>query len=200
MPKIVDKTSKRKKIAKIAMDLFAKKSFEITSIREITLSAGIGKGTFYDYFKDKEDLLNEIVHLMFAQWTKIIISKIKGIDDPLIQLKVLLKEGAKLEGDEKQLMIIYVDLWRRTVSLNESSDYIESFQNYLLNYKKALTNIIETAKIQGKIRNDADSEGIASGILALIDGLCMHHMILKTKIDIDAISNTIFKTLLNGIQ
>ena len=76
MPKIVDKNKKRSEIARVAMRLFARKGFENTPIRKITAQADIGKGSFYDYFADKEDILNEIVQLMFADWTEWVASKI----------------------------------------------------------------------------------------------------------------------------
>ena len=94
MPKIVDKPLKRKKIAKLAMELFARDGFENTPIRKITAHAGIGKGTFYDYFTDKDDILHEIVQIMFEDWTEFMIQKIRNTDNPLDQLFTLLKEGA----------------------------------------------------------------------------------------------------------
>ena len=106
MPKIVDKQARRKEIAKTAMNLFAQKGFDSTSIREITSCAGMGKGSFYDYFKDKEDLLNETVHVLFSEWSAALALKIKDIDDPVMQLQRLLQEGAKLGDELEQLMIV----------------------------------------------------------------------------------------------
>jgi AcrR family transcriptional regulator len=200
MPKIVDKASRRKEIAYIAMRLFAHRGYEKTSIREITSEAGMGKGTFYDYFKDKEDILNEIVHLLFAEWTGILVEKLTNIKDPIAQLSVLLKEGAKLGDRFEQLMITYIDIWRRSVSQKEGGEFIKSFQYFLLNSKKAIADIIEKAKVQGKIRKDIDSSVIATVLLALIDGFCLHHMILRPNMDVDTISDSFFNTLMNGMK
>ena len=106
MPKIVDKPLRRSEIARKAMGLFAKNGFESTPIRQITAHAGIGKGTFYDYFVDKEDILYEIVELMFSDWTEFIIAKIGHMDDPLNQLVTLVKEGSSLGDTFEQMMII----------------------------------------------------------------------------------------------
>lgn len=38
------------------LDLFASQGFHATTVDEITKAAGVAKGTFYNYFKTKEDL------------------------------------------------------------------------------------------------------------------------------------------------
>ena len=199
-PKIVDKDKKRTEIAKTALALFARQGYETTAVREIAAAVGMGKGTFYDYFKDKEDLLNEIVHLLFAEWTGVLVEKLNGIKDPVAQLSVLLKEGAKLGDRFEQMMITYIDIWRRSVSQKEGGEFIKSFQYFLLNSKKAIADIIEKAKVQGKIRKGIDSSVIATVLLALIDGFCLHHMILRPNMDVDTISDSFFNTLMNGMK
>ena len=200
MPKIVDKAFKRKEIAKIAMELFAQNGFDGTAIREITVRAGMGKGTFYDYFANKEELLGEVVHLMFLEWTELIISKLKEVKDPLSQLETLLKEGAKLGDEFEQLMILYVDVWRRSVRKKGSKKFNRRFQSFLLDSKTVVAEIIENAKTQGMIREEVDSNVIAIILIALVDGLCLHYMVLKPEINIDGICETFFDTLLQGMK
>lgn len=55
------KLSKRIKLIDSAYSLFLEKGVNITAIDEIVKRAGVAKGTFYLYFKDKYDLLDEIV-------------------------------------------------------------------------------------------------------------------------------------------
>jgi len=199
MPKIVDKVAKRIEIARIAMALFAKKGFENTSIREITKAAGMGKGTFYDYFSNKEEILKEIVHIMFTDWTEAIVAKLGDIDDPLQQLATLLKEGAKLGDSFEQLMILYMDIWQRSVSKKGSKEFITQFQSFLSESKASVVGIIESAKERKLIHKGVDSEVIAISLIALIDGLCLHYMILKPNFNIDHVCDSFFKTLQKGM-
>ncbi|MCF8009505.1 MAG: TetR/AcrR family transcriptional regulator [Halanaerobiales bacterium] len=48
---------KKRKISQAAVELFAKKSFSQTTVKEFTIQAGVGKGTFYNYFDSKVSLL-----------------------------------------------------------------------------------------------------------------------------------------------
>ncbi|MCR4924972.1 MAG: TetR/AcrR family transcriptional regulator [Clostridiales bacterium] len=55
------KNEKRMKILESAFSLFTSKSFSETAIDEIVKTAGVAKGTFYLYFKNKYDLLDQII-------------------------------------------------------------------------------------------------------------------------------------------
>lgn len=54
---------KKNKILKAAQNEFSRVSFEQVSIKNIVNNAGIARGSFYQYFKDKEDLLLYIVKM-----------------------------------------------------------------------------------------------------------------------------------------
>lgn len=48
---------KRQRILRAAETFFAEKGYENATIQEIATAAGVGDGTVYDYFKNKEDVL-----------------------------------------------------------------------------------------------------------------------------------------------
>lgn len=50
---------KRERILKAALKIFSCKSFHQVKVEEIASQAGVGKGTVYEYFSSKEDLLQE---------------------------------------------------------------------------------------------------------------------------------------------
>ena len=61
---IIDKKNEKKnKLAEAAYDLFVSNGFKNTSIQEIVDKAGVAKGTFYLYFKDKYDLQEYLITL-----------------------------------------------------------------------------------------------------------------------------------------
>lgn len=57
----INKKKKRESILKTAFSIFTDKGVSKTSISEIVEKAGVAKGTFYLYFKDKYDLKNKLV-------------------------------------------------------------------------------------------------------------------------------------------
>lgn len=55
------KEEKKKNLVLAAYDLFLSKGVQKTSIDEIVQKANVAKGTFYLYFKDKSEVMEEIV-------------------------------------------------------------------------------------------------------------------------------------------
>ena len=56
-----NKQIKEKKIFETAFSLFTEKGIKNTSIQEIVDKAGVAKGTFYLYFKDKYELQDKLI-------------------------------------------------------------------------------------------------------------------------------------------
>ena len=60
--KIVNKKRKKEsELYKAAYELIISKGLKNTAIDDIVKRAGVAKGTFYLYFKDKEDILNRLI-------------------------------------------------------------------------------------------------------------------------------------------
>ncbi|MBP5362965.1 MAG: TetR/AcrR family transcriptional regulator [Ruminococcus sp.] len=57
----VNKQQKETSLLKTAFEFFTTKGFSKTSISDIAGKAGVAKGTFYLYFKDKYDIRNKLV-------------------------------------------------------------------------------------------------------------------------------------------
>ena len=55
---------KRQQILQVAIDEFAESDYDNVSISRIVARAGIAKGSFYQYFADKEDLYGYVLGLM----------------------------------------------------------------------------------------------------------------------------------------
>ncbi|MHC4113534.1 MAG: TetR/AcrR family transcriptional regulator [Planctomycetota bacterium] len=51
----------RKKLKKAALDVFTEKSVDAATIEEITEKADVGKGTLYQHFADKEEVVLTLV-------------------------------------------------------------------------------------------------------------------------------------------
>ena len=56
-----NKKIKEETLLSSAFNLFTNKGFKETSIQDIAENAGVGKGTFYLYFKDKYDIQNKLI-------------------------------------------------------------------------------------------------------------------------------------------
>ena len=88
-----NKKLKENSLLKTAFEFFTTKGFSKTSITDIVSKAGVAKGTFYLYFKDKYDIRNKLI----------------SHKSSLLFKNAMADLGDKLNGlpyDEKMIMII----------------------------------------------------------------------------------------------
>ena len=72
----------RKRIVATAKKLITENGFENVSIEEIAKEAEVSTGSFYTYFKKKEDVIEELNQLSFYRLAEITNEmKDKGLDD-----------------------------------------------------------------------------------------------------------------------
>ena len=200
MPKIVDKAEKRAQIAQHALELFARHGFENTPVRAITAQAGIGKGTFYDYFQDKNDVLNEILSQMFSYWQKILQSTLEDFDDPVEKINELAMAGLNAATDFEQLTVIYLDLWRKSLGHDQQLDFLKRFKDFIAQSREVFADIIEEGKARGHFRQDIDSGDAAVSLIAMIDGLGLHASLFKTEIDPLKVWQVFFSNFIIGLS
>ncbi|GAB2671203.1 TetR/AcrR family transcriptional regulator [Paenibacillus thermoaerophilus] len=74
------KLETRSRLIEAALHLFAEQGFEATTVAQITERAGVAKGTFFNYFDNKEDVLCE----QTQDWAHEEILKVIGKPGPLI--------------------------------------------------------------------------------------------------------------------
>lgn len=87
----VDANKKKKKEALLntAYDLFTTKGINSTSISEIVNKAGVAKGTFYLYFRDKYDIRNLLIshkssQLFAGAYKKMQEANIESLEDKIV--------------------------------------------------------------------------------------------------------------------
>lgn len=133
------KLEKKQKILETAYNLFMTKSVAATAVDDIVKSAGIARGTFYLYFKDKSDLLEQIILFKSTESMK--------------QLLI----AAKAETEEKELDIY-----------EASRLFIEIYIDFLVKHKDVLAvvnkNISSCLRMYPSFY-DKDAELLFSGIV-----------------------------------
>ena len=88
------KSDEKKKIKEetlldTAFNLFTKKGFKETSIQDIVDNAGIGKGTFYLYFKDKYDIQNKLIEKKSQKLFSDAVKALKKNDTPNFEYQII---------------------------------------------------------------------------------------------------------------
>ncbi len=85
------KAATRNKILDAALDVFYGKGFHLSTVDEIAERAGVGKGTLYRYFANKEKLFNELVQVRLQELERSAMEVLNGDDDVLTMITKYLR-------------------------------------------------------------------------------------------------------------
>lgn len=97
----------RKRLKKAALDVFSEKSIDAATVEEITEKADLGKGTLYQHFTDKE----EIVVTLVDEAVEHLIERIRSYEIPPENLEDMLEHllnahyGFSVDSKEEFLLL-----------------------------------------------------------------------------------------------
>lgn len=141
---------KKEKIMEVAIDEFAQYSFQNASINRIVENAGIAKGSFYQYFEDKSDMLRYILEISAEKKLKYLNHILNHIDELEFfeAIRELYIGGLKFAQDHPKLSSISNDFVKNA----DSNIKEEIFGSNIPKSNK----IIETLISKGIKRGDID--------------------------------------------
>ncbi len=180
---IVDKDEKRNNIALACKNLVINASIKDITISQIAQVAHIAKGSFYDYFDDKEDLLFHIVTILMDEYNKKTEIKLNNAKNIKEQLKLFAEFF--YSDEDIQLREIYKKFI--SIALINENDKMKHFQTQCYDkYKNWLEQIINEAIIKGELKPEVLS--LVNGLFSTAKGLYIIH---ETTNSLDSLQNEI---------
>lgn len=193
MSKISEKQqNKRISILDSAYELFIEKSFNNTSIDDVVKSAGIAKGTFYLYFKDKHDLMERIIIRKGALILRYVLEELKKKT-----------EACQMSFSDQMLFIT-----------EKIVDYLESHREIITlmgkNFSSCLSyfNTIEDSELKTML-NTLVAENIENGfseqetlqriylIVTLVGSVCYDSLVYESPFKIAEIKPLLYESVQN---
>lgn len=197
-PIIVDKERKRQHIMGSALNVFLRKGYQDTKIKDIAEEAGIGKGTIYEYFESKEDLGVQIY-----EWINIIaetqmIDELSMIDDPFERFRIyvlyILDVHIRFSSFHDFCFGLWADVIRKRVETGETDGVDEAWNESMSSLRSVLHYGVE----KGVFR-EMDEEESATLVFSAIDGICGHKQIALNEYSPEELSWKIMDLLISGI-
>ncbi len=127
----------RRKLKKAALDVFSGKSIDAATVEEITEKADVGKGTLYQHFEDKD----EIVITLVAEAVKHLIKRIRSYEFPPETLEEMLERlfnaHHQFFADASEEFIL---LFQGKAMLKLQSDKLDELEEPYLRYLEEIEN------------------------------------------------------------
>jgi len=192
---------RRNQILECAKDIFSHKGYYKTHVEDVLREAGIGKGTFYQYFRNKEDLFIALLVRFLDDWEKAVLTTATtGLAKENIQdyYKALIKRSLQFFHDNEALCNIYL---RVGTGISDTFEpYIEEFEKKMLKY---VIDDLERGVNAGIIREDLDIEMTANFLLGAFLRIDYYYFLFKKggsgRVDIDLIAEQFFSFMMDGI-
>ena len=187
---IVNKEKKRRNIAFACKDLLLENGINELTIAQIAKTAGVGKGTIYEYFENKEDIVFEIITVFIAEYEHRLL---EIVDENRSTKEKLFHFFYIIHGDEeghKQLRIYREFL---AISMTHGTREIMDFNRKCRDlFLDILSQIIEKGVENGEIPEQAHD--MKSALLTFSLGLVVdtHTIGLDPKEEINGLLNTLF--------
>ena len=185
----MQKENKRNKILDESFKLFRKKGTTNTSIQEITDNAGVAKGTFYLYFKDKYDLQEQLIIKKSNELFKSALKKcekenIKNFTDKLIFIINDILDNL----NNNKLLLKFIS---KNLSFGLYSDRItEIMNNSDLTIKKLFVDGLKKDNI-----NIKNPEVTLFLIIELVSSTCLSVITENNPVGLDEYKKILFDTI-----
>jgi len=201
MAKIVDKEAKRKKILLAALQVIAEKGLSATRMADIAKTADVGKGTLYEYFRNKEEMLHAGFLLIFEQGEEVLAQKLSQIHDPPGKIHAVLMGFVEaLDSFPVDFMQVIFDVWAEGVrSVKTKETTIFDMRKLYAEYRGLMASILSEGMRQGIFRHDLQPEVVASGILGAWDGLMLQWVLDHSVFDFKKAVETLYTAFMQGI-
>ena len=185
----------RIKIVASLKALLEEKDFGAITTSEIAKNAGVTEALIYKYFKDKRDLLHQILSDYLEQYRAQIIYDLRGIKGVFNKLRKLIWSHINVYATNRVFAKVLL------IEVRNYPDYYKS-ETYerVKEYSDIVLKIIEEGVQNKEIRDDISPKLMRYGILGSIEQVCLTGITFGRKIDPDDLTEQLCEFFFSGIK
>jgi TetR/AcrR family transcriptional regulator, fatty acid metabolism regulator protein len=157
-------TTKRERILRAAVDVFAQNGYFNAKVAEIAKAAGVADGTIYLYFDGKEDLLITIFREHTRSYLQSLERDLSTISRPDDRMRVAIRHHLQTLGRDRALAIV------SQVELRHSLKFMSLLsQQEVADYLNILRKIVEHGQGEGVFRRNLHPALVAKAVFGVLD-------------------------------
>ena len=184
----------RIKIMKSLSSLMAQKDFHSITTAQIAKTAKVTEGLIYKYFKDKKDLLYQVLNEHFHEFRAKIENRVDNEINSIRQLEVVIYTSLESYAENRIFSRILLLEVRNSPNFFESTAYAQ-----VKIYSRTILDIIKKGQEKKELRSDINPYTLRKVILGAIEHACLGEIIFGREMsDIDRVSSDISTIVFNG--
>ncbi|THB75608.1 MAG: TetR/AcrR family transcriptional regulator [Desulfobacteraceae bacterium] len=185
----------RIRIMKSLSDLMAEKDFHSITTAEIARNAEVTEGLIYKYFRDKKDLLYQVLKEHFEAFQKKIETRVNETGSCVGKLDIIIYTSLESYAANRVFSKILLLEVRNSLDFFKSCAY-EMVQTY----SRTILNIIRQGIDTGELKPGTDPVVLRKVILGAIEHACLGEIIFGRELDIDRVSREISSIIFQGVK
>lgn len=162
------KEKKREFILERALEVIGKRGLRHTKMEHIAQACGIGKGTLYEYFRSKDDLLEAVMNFFFMDYVRYTEQVLEGIEDPDRWIEKFVELNFKFIWSSSPELKIVFDIWAELAREGRGIEWLKEFYSL---WRERIKNTIDRGKEMGKFSPKISSFSFATFMVATLDCL-----------------------------
>jgi AcrR family transcriptional regulator len=186
---------RRGQITSAARQVFARKGYDAATVDEIAEVAGVSKGSIYNYFRSKEDILVATAEAWldtYEEYTKQMTTLEATASSKLLAVQRR-HTRETIKGWDR--VLVQVEFWSELLRQPEiARNYARMFRNA----RSLLAATIEEGIASGEFR-PVPAKEVASLMMAMVDGLTLQRMADKRAFSWQGVSGAMDDLLFNGL-
>ncbi len=180
---------RRNQLTRAAYKVVGQKGYYDFTIRDIAREAGLSTGLVHYYFKNKEDLLLNLLKEINKNMLVILNRSISTAEDPRDKLSIFMKQAFDLVENEKDYFYIVIDFWTQ---VNKNDRMKRANIKLFKSYRDEVSKILKEGVDRG-VFVKMDVEFTSAVIISIIQGLIIQYVIDNNAFNYDEFSKKVMK-------
>jgi TetR/AcrR family transcriptional regulator, fatty acid metabolism regulator protein len=180
---------RRNQLTRAAYKVVGQKGYYDFTIRDIAREAGLSTGLVHYYFKNKEDLLLNLLKEINKNMLVILNRSISTADDPREKLNIFMKQAFDLVENEKDYFYIVIDFWTQ---VNKNERMKRANIKLFKSYRDEVSKILKEGVDRG-VFVKMDVEFTSAVIISIIQGLIIQYVIDNNAFNYEEFSKKVMK-------
>ncbi len=185
----------RIKIMQSFSRLMMEKDFHSITTARIAENADVTEGLIYKYFKDKKDLLYQVLNDHFVEFQTKIEQRISEKKTCIEQLEIIIFSSIESYAANRVFSKILLLEVRNSLEFFDSSAY-----EMVRKYARTILEIIENGIERGEFKPDTNAVVLRKVILGAIEHACLGEIIFGREMEIRETARAITDIIFNGVR
>jgi TetR/AcrR family acrAB operon transcriptional repressor len=172
----------KNQIMEKAMELFLQKGFLITTLDEIAQYANVTRGAIYWHFKDKLDIVNELIEAEHQSLTKLLNELFKENISPFNKIEKII-DGIVVNFFDNQTFQHFIELTWFKIEYSQLSRLQTSKAELTGYFIENFELVVNEAQKVGKIKKEINAADVSITITNMINGMYRLFFILPDQVN-----------------